>query len=1639
MNDDLQGQIDAQFDVLNQTENEEEKMRRMAEEAAAANASAPVVEQQAAPAPQPEATAPESAPEAGGGPTEEAKGPGAMGPTEQISGVQKFLEENIGIPGADLVNNIGAALGLTEDKTPDEIAQERAAQRGQAAAELDEMRNAEGIAPEVTRTVSGALAGAAENTINTLEILGDVAKSIPGLVNQEWKPDAKDDIFQFGPDSKYSWAKWDLGKDEIGAKTAAGKVTQGFLEVATVMAASGGFAGAAKGAGVVKSGLVGARAGIIGDMVSAASGDGNLSTLIRENAPSWYPQWLTALAVQEDDNPLTAMVKTAAEGSVLGFAVDGMGAFLAGARAANRARAGKATDAEIAKAAETGFMKHQEAVERAGNAGQTAQEAIAHVRQRMTDVQRPSPVYHATTPEAAEAIRKGGFKGGSEGSNILGSGVYTANDLAYAKSYGSEVLEIDTQGLSIRDMDRPMQQFMDENGINYRYYDLSTGKDVDINNPGDLTFEDIGLDIDVASKKQLRELLSAGGEYQGVRYDPVFQTNERGAGTETLLFDPTQARIAAPRTETDFSRFTGYRRMLEEGGDYIAMTGDSILKENYMRLYEQAANGVPVSIDDVKLLFPEKFTPGTRVIQEPRIVGLDQAVESLPQTGGFTIDPTTGVAPVDGTMVAIDGVTLEKLDDDSIAAFMSQYYDLLTRDDVFIGGWISERTGKPVLELSRKVADGDEAMMFGKLFDQEGVFRNSDYEYIPTGGADELKLTEGMHVRSQTGRAPMNPAPTNKVDAAASAVAETGYGVPNTAQRVMTDAKFKMIAEGTDDYTQRILRGMLEDGSVPLNNISKVVGKSTEQLAKEAREFIQMVTGGSGTIDFSKIKGAARDQYGNEILGDAQLVAVIQMMKDTSQAISASVKGLTTKFEAGMDVADDLVRLANQQKALMKIHKETTAFQGRSLYNNRIDLADVDIDNPLPPVDVQKLQRQYDKATKKLDDMVEAAVSGDPAAKQEAYRMALQLNLAGGRPEDLVSIQKSIGSGVTEQLLGNMYNSLLSGPETHLVNSLSSLVMTVYRPLSLTIGSGFKRNAEAFAAFHGINQTLSDAWRLTSDAYKQARSGQVANRKTGQRLTSGLEQLRTHQAYAEASSNPFVKAAVGFESMLYDLRQNPLLAWSGPLMEAEDTFASAISARFEFNSNMMRRAIEEANGDNVDDVFRALLDQEKKRYFTESGEILDPRLQEVADESTFRHKLEGKAVEFADLVAKIPALRPFFPFVKTGHNIMVFTAESTPLTVFTKEWQDVMAGSDEAAKSILRGRAATGSFVMLSAALMAGQGLITGNGPAPGPARDAWERNHKPRSIKIGDQWVSYERMEPFSSVIQAAADVTWGIKEGLISEDKAQYLTSYMTYAFAANFTDKSVFSGLEPLSRILNPTGNSAEAVAMVPAEVINNVIPGASLRRALANAMQPHRDYYDSQWQRLLDQATGGILPGVGHTQYDWLDGSPITSGNQGLYNAISPLNVHKRGTDIVRDTLETLGYDSQTILKTTSGEELTAQERSELSKLMGGGALFKELESAIKVRGYDKFGEELRKARGRDLDVTGVFEKGGNLGTDAQQSAYVEINEIVMKHRDMALEAIRTRNSRLDTAAGKKQQRKDEARTRTAEDLRNFHKN
>ena len=74
-------------------------------------------------------------------------------------------------------------------------------------------------------------------------------------------------------------------------------------------------------------------------MVMASKGEGNMANLIAENIPGLKDTFVTALAIDEDDNPWEAAFKTALDGFGLGAIVGSAGAYISGARAVKRALA----------------------------------------------------------------------------------------------------------------------------------------------------------------------------------------------------------------------------------------------------------------------------------------------------------------------------------------------------------------------------------------------------------------------------------------------------------------------------------------------------------------------------------------------------------------------------------------------------------------------------------------------------------------------------------------------------------------------------------------------------------------------------------------------------------------------------------------------------------------------------------------------------------------------------------------------------------------------------------------------------------------------------------------------------------------------------------------------------------------------------------------------------------------------------------------------------------------------------------------------------------------------------------------------------------------------------------------------------
>jgi hypothetical protein len=243
-------------------------------------------------------------------------------PGAPLEGASKWMEENIGIPAADLIDN----LFQGNQKTPEQIATERQQSRTQfrqnlqAGAEQAEASSpAMGAVAETTRIVGGALVKPVEGVLD----IGYQAY-LDLTVNRGKKPD--DETYKRAYTELVKAPKTDIG---VGAERILAtfmairglrNVPGAKLGTKPIPADVKGFARlGAKGKRAVLEGLV---PGVIADFLLADAKEGNLSEVIKDMVPEAYrDSFLLGLASDREGAPMMNRVKSGlGEGPVLGTA-----------------------------------------------------------------------------------------------------------------------------------------------------------------------------------------------------------------------------------------------------------------------------------------------------------------------------------------------------------------------------------------------------------------------------------------------------------------------------------------------------------------------------------------------------------------------------------------------------------------------------------------------------------------------------------------------------------------------------------------------------------------------------------------------------------------------------------------------------------------------------------------------------------------------------------------------------------------------------------------------------------------------------------------------------------------------------------------------------------------------------------------------------------------------------------------------------------------------------------------------------------------------------------------------------------------------------------------------------------------------
>jgi hypothetical protein len=298
------------------------------------------------------------------------------------------------------------------------------------------------------------------------------------------------------------------------------------------------------------------------------------------------------------------------------------------------------------------------------------------------------------------------------------------------------------------------------------------------------------------------------------------------------------------------------------------------------------------------------------------------------------------------------------------------------------------------------------------------------------------------------------------------------------------------------------------------------------------------------------------------------------------------------------------------------------------------------------------------------------------------------------------------------------------------------------------------------------------------------------------------------------------------------------------LRDAEDAakkldFADDRVAREEFMFNH----VEQARADNLKrarDLGLAGDDEGALARFAEQW--VEPNLRS-AHESTFTTELGPISQKLNDFMSSVPLGWIVLPFIKTPTNILKFSfgrlfrpfqvgaeavakASFPGLTanrdLFIKKLED----PDPLIRAEARGQLAMGTLLAatVGTTIAANKHRITGGGPLNARQKRVWEAaGNRPYSIKVGDTWISYQRLDPLATIVGVFADMATVTDDTVHGYDasEAERVVAAIGITFARNVTNKSYLAGINKfIEALVVPEKKLAQALQSTAAAFVPNV---------------------------------------------------------------------------------------------------------------------------------------------------------------------------------------------------------------------------
>jgi hypothetical protein len=795
------------------------------------------------------------------------------------------------------------------------------------------------------------------------------------------------------------------------------------------------------------------------------------------------------------------------------------------------------------------------------------------------------------------------------------------------------------------------------------------------------------------------------------------------------------------------------------------------------------------------------------------------------------------------------------------------------------------------------------------------------------------------------------------------------------------------------------------------------IKEKAEDIAKKTKEEEVGLPKYAGNINLRRIDS------------DVPIKSILDDMVKADAALFKAARGPKLNVESELyKLADDLGLDANDFIKNRNIDWKNLPeyiYAARKLTTASIEdmyMSAVKANNTKSPADYIEFQRSLERANNMTEQLTGLSASwgrGGQAFKEMADGSAFtskQRKAAtnefweGARKQDLTEFARTIAETPKEEITSralNKYarafpdakgiekiqeiwlNALLSNPVTHAVNMTSNGLIAVWTVPERFLAAGISKITGKGREGVTIREAIAKGFGTLEGFGDGLRKG-----------TRALVNEDFSDQFTKLDNRRRVIKGVGGKAVRMPFR----------FLAAEDQFFKGIGYRQELNALAMRQGLKEnlsgrklaSRIDEIKNADLVALSNRRIKAINEGDNVLAKELQikidsvdnvrraakEGANYQTFTNTAGPVAKVFKDLVVKYPAARFIVPFINTPANIITFAIERTPAAPLLSKYKEaIKAGGADA--DIARAKMIMGTGVMSYVTYLGMQEIVTGRGPTDPSAYKIWRENHQPYSIRIGNRWVAYNRVEPLGVLFGLGADfadlIRYADRDDIEDfDEKMTTMTSMMIASFTDNITNKTFLTGVSNvIDAIADPERSGGYFISRLATSFVPRVI--ANVR----NQMDPVR----RDTQNLMDSMRNQIptlseeLP----PRRNIFGFVQVYSGTLGP-KFVSPFYSQTTSVDSVFDEMEKLEIRVSMPSRNLRGVKLTSSQYSELLQYMRQLQTYEKINTIIKSPQYANASR---------------FAKGELIKKIIQEDQNVARNLFLMKNQDVLQKTITER--------------------------------